>query len=132
MVEAGDTYRLVVLLLLFAGSGCAGLIYEIVWFQLLELVIGVSGISLGLLLAFYMGGLCLGSAALARLVSPRRHPLRVYALLELGIGFFGLIALFAIPLTGRAFAASGLQGVAGVVVRGSLSAAYSGSSPHLF
>src|SRR3954470_22224851 len=28
------------LLLLFVGSGCAALIYEIVWFQLIELVIG--------------------------------------------------------------------------------------------
>src|SRR5580698_3984845 len=55
-------------LLLFAGSGCAALIYEIVWFQLLQLVIGSSAVSLGLLLAAYMGGLCLGSAALGRLV----------------------------------------------------------------
>src|SRR4249919_1439816 len=81
-------------LLLFAGSGCAALIYEIVWFQLLELVIGSSGISLGLLLAAYMGGLCLGSALLARLVSRFHNPLRVYALLELGIAVFGIAALF--------------------------------------
>jgi hypothetical protein len=33
------------LLLLFVGSGCAALIYEIVWFQLLELVIGSSAVS---------------------------------------------------------------------------------------
>src|ERR1700688_1385136 len=76
-------------LLLFAGSGCAALIYEIVWFQLLQLVIGSSAVSLGLLLAAYMGGLCLGSAALPRLLSARRGafwaPMRVYALLELGI-----------------------------------------------
>ena len=34
------------LLLLFVGSGCAALIYEIVWFQLLQLVIGSSAVSL--------------------------------------------------------------------------------------
>ena len=84
-------------LLLFAGSGCAALIYEIVWFQLLQLVIGSSAVSLGLLLAAYMGGLCLGSAALRRLVSTRHHPMRVYALLELGIAAFGIIALFGVP-----------------------------------
>jgi len=39
-----------VILVLFLGSGCAALIYEIVWFQLLELVIGSSAISLGVLL----------------------------------------------------------------------------------
>src|SRR6267142_2633800 len=73
------------LLLLFAGSGCAALIYEIVWFQLLELVIGSSAVSLGVLLGTFMGGMCLGSLALPRIVSRRLHPLRVYALLELGI-----------------------------------------------
>ena len=36
------------LIVLFIGSGCAALIYEIVWFQLLQLVIGSSAISLGI------------------------------------------------------------------------------------
>ena len=40
-----------VLLLLFVGSGCAALIYEIVWFQLLQLAIGSSTVSMGVLLA---------------------------------------------------------------------------------
>src|SRR6185295_15044961 len=84
-----------------AASGCAALTYEIVWLQLLQLVIGSSAVSLGLLLAAYMGGLCLGSAALPRLVSPRRNPLRVYALLELGTAAFGLIVLFGVPLIPR-------------------------------
>src|SRR5206468_4147608 len=70
---AAGTPCLIPWLLLFAGSGCAALIYEIVWFQLLQLVIGSSAVSLGLLLAAYMGGLSLGSAALPRLVSARHH-----------------------------------------------------------
>src|SRR6266568_3342561 len=72
------------LLLLFAGSGCSALIYEIVWYQLLQLVIGSSAISLGVLLATFMGGLCLGSLALPRLPVADRHPLGVYGMLELG------------------------------------------------
>src|SRR4029077_5473348 len=83
--------------LLFVGSGCAALIYEIVWFQLLQLVIGSSAISLGVLLGTFMGGMCLGSLALARLIPVHEHPLRVYALLELGIGVFGIIVLFVAP-----------------------------------
>src|SRR5262249_24418918 len=75
-----------VLLLLFVGSGCAALIYEVVWLQLLQLVIGSTALSVGVLLATFMGGMCLGSLLLPRLVSSRWHPLRVYALLELGIG----------------------------------------------
>src|SRR3954451_17075604 len=86
------------LLLLFIGSGCAALIYEIVWFQLLQLAIGSSAVSLGALLGTFMGGMCLGSLLLSRKVSVKEHPLRVYAYLELGIGALGLIVLFANPL----------------------------------
>ncbi len=113
-------YAFAPLLLLLAGSGCAALIYEIVWFQLLQLVIGSSAVSLGLLLAFYMGGLCLGSAAFGRLVSPRFDARRVYALLELGIGAFGIIALFGVPLIGRLYLAGPANGLAGLVFRGAI------------
>src|SRR5882672_6632402 len=85
------------LFVLFIGSGCAALIYEIVWFQLLQLVIGSSAISLGILLGTFMGGMCLGSLALPRIISARRHPLRVYALLELGIGVCGILVFFGMP-----------------------------------
>src|SRR5438105_2600832 len=49
------------LLLLFAASGCSALIYETVWYQTLQLAIGSTAVSLGFLLATFMGGLCLGS-----------------------------------------------------------------------
>src|SRR5436190_14169468 len=88
------------LLLLFVGSGCAALIYEIVWFQLLELVIGATALSLGVLLATFMGGLCAGSLLFARFVPQPRHPLRVYAQLELGVAALGLLIIFALPLVG--------------------------------
>src|SRR5450755_4912000 len=82
------------LLLLFFGSGCAALIYEIVWFQMLQLFIGSSAVSLGVLVGTYMGGMCLGSVVLPRMISAMRHPLRVYALLEFGIGVLGILILF--------------------------------------
>ncbi len=110
------------LLLLFAGSGCAALIYEIVWFQLLQLVIGSSAVSLGLLLAAYMGGLCAGSALLPRLVSRRHHPLRLYAFLEVGIGILGLGALFGVPLVGRIYLTGAGEGILGLVLRGVVAA----------
>jgi len=105
------------LLLLFVGSGCAALIYEIVWFQLLQLVIGSSSISLGILLGTFMGGMCVGSLLLPRVISPRRHPLRVYALLELGIGAFGLLILVSMPLVGGVYTAWAGEGTAGIVFR---------------
>src|SRR5688572_1430392 len=89
------------MLVLFVGSGCAALIYEIVWLQLLQLVIGSSAVSLGVLLGTFMGGMCLGSLLLPRLVPVSRHPLRVYAWLELAIGVIGVAVLVGMPLVGR-------------------------------
>ena len=74
--------QLAALLLLSAASGAAALIYEIVWFQLLELVIGSTAAALGVLLATFMGGMCLGSLLLPR-IQTRKHPLRVYAAIEM-------------------------------------------------
>ena len=60
--------------LLFIGSGAAALIYEVVWQQLLQLVIGSSTVSLGVLLGTYMGGMCLGSLFGPRFLARRQHP----------------------------------------------------------
>jgi spermidine synthase len=106
-----------VLLLLFFGSGCAALIYEIVWFQLLQLVIGSSAVSLAVLLGTFMGGMCLGSLALPRLVSAARHPLRVCALLELGIAVSGLLVFLAMPSVGRMYTALAGHGLSGLLLR---------------
>src|SRR5438445_2975018 len=106
------------LLLLFVASGCAALIYEIIWFELLQLVIGSSAVSLSVLLGTFMGGMCLGSLLLPRLVSARQHPLRVYAYLELGIGAIGLLVLVGMPVVGGAYSALGGSGITGIIVRG--------------
>jgi spermidine synthase len=106
------------LLLLFFGSGCAALIYEIVWFQLLQLVIGSSAVSLGVLLGTFMGGMCLGSLFLSRAISADQHPLRVYAYLELGIGLIGLVLLVGMPLIGGVYFAWSGSGVTGIIMRG--------------
>jgi spermidine synthase len=111
-----------VLLVLFIGSGCAALIYEVVWFQLLQLVIGSSALSLGVLLGTYMGGMCLGSLLLPRYVSAKEHPLRVYALIEAGIGICGVLSLFGVPLIDHIYAAVAGQGIWGVALRAIVSA----------
>ncbi len=110
------------LLLLFVGSGCAALIYEIVWFQLIELVIGSSAVSLGVLLGTFMGGMCLGSLLLPRFVTPERHPLQIYAYLEAGIGVLGILVLGIVPLLGGLYTATAMHGLAGLLWRGLLCA----------
>jgi spermidine synthase len=105
------------ILLLFVGSGCSALIYEVVWFQLLELVVGATAVSLGVLLAAFMGGLCAGSLLYPRFVPPDRHPLRVYAILELGIGALGLLILFGLPVLGNLYAANASHGFLSMLLR---------------
>ncbi len=105
------------MLLLFVGSGCAALIYEVVWFQLLQLSIGSSAVSLGVLLGIYMGGMCLGSLLLPSRISASHHPLKVYAYLEIGIGVFGLIVLFAVPLLGSAYTTIAGSGPLNLILR---------------
>ena len=109
------------LILLFAASGCAALIYEIVWFQMLGLVIGSSAISLGVLLGTFMGGMCLGCLALPRLVSGRRHPLRVYAFIEFSIGVIGIAVLWCMPYVDQIYIAVAQGGSFGIVLRAVIS-----------
>ncbi len=109
-----------ILLVLFVGSGCAALIYEVVWLQLLQLVIGSTAVSLGVLLGTFMGGMCLGSLLLPRLVSGRRHPLRVYALLELGTGALAVGVLFGMPSVEHVYALYAGHGLPGLLLRGAV------------
>jgi len=102
---------------LFVGSGCAALIYEIVWLQMLQLVIGSSAVSLAVLLGTFMGGMCMGSLALPHVVSAARHPLRTYAFLELGIAAAGLLVLVAMPTVGRLYLSLVGHGTPSVALR---------------
>ena len=60
------------LLVLFFASGCAALIYETVWFYLVQLVVGASSISVAVLLCAFMGGMALGSWLLPKADTARR------------------------------------------------------------
>ncbi|HWN85692.1 MAG TPA: hypothetical protein VNN99_11095, partial [Vicinamibacterales bacterium] len=114
----GDAERwLPALLVLFVGSGCAALVYEVVWFQLLQLSIGSSAVSLGVLLGIYMGGMCLGSLLLPRFLNPSHHPLRVYAMLEFGIGLCGLVVLYAVPFLGGLYTSIAGSGPVSLILR---------------
>src|SRR5215467_1485435 len=122
MSKSSPQRLLPLLLLLFVGSGCSALIYEIVWFQLLQLVIGSSALSLGVLLGTFMGGMCLGSFVMPRILSTNQHPLRVYGLLELGIGVIGILELIAIPLVGGIYTSYVGHGFGGIVLRAAVAA----------
>src|SRR5262245_29248497 len=109
-------------LLLALASGAAALIYEVVWFQFLGLVVGSSAVSLGILLATFMGGTCLGSLLFPRLTPLHHHPLRVYAAIEIGIALTALLTLVLLPFAGKIYIAWAGEGPQGFLLRGVLAA----------
>jgi spermidine synthase len=118
----GRFYPLV--LCFFVGSGLAALIYEIVWFQLLEFVIGSTAASLAVLLGTFMGGMCLGSLAFARIIPPSFHPLRVYAAMECGIGLIAIFVLYFLPPAADLYSSVVSYGFTGILFRALLCVAF--------
>ena len=114
--DSPSSRLLPLLLILFFGSGCAALIYEVVWYQMLQLAIGSTTISMGVLLATFMGGLCIGSIGLPRLRT-RMHPLKMYALIEIGIAAFGLLVWVGVPLIDRVYIAANGVGLPNMLLR---------------
>ena len=65
-----------------------------------------------------MAGMCLGSLGLARYVGRNRHPLRIYALLEILIAVSGLLMLAVMPLVQGIYTAISPHGIGGLLLRG--------------
>ncbi|HSB72211.1 MAG TPA: fused MFS/spermidine synthase [Candidatus Methylomirabilis sp.] len=74
-------------LLLFALSGAAALIYETAWARSLYVVFGGTHLAVTTVLTVFMGGLALGSQILGKRADRAPKPLRLYGQLELGIAF---------------------------------------------
>src|ERR1700730_3451984 len=69
-----------------------------------------------------MPGRRLWSLLRPRIVSPRRHPLRVYAALEAGIGVLAMVLLVLMPLVGPVYTEWGGDGAFGFLLRGAIAA----------
>lgn len=84
--------RRVAVLSLFAVSGAAALIYEVVWTRLLTLHMGHGLAAASAVLAAFMGGLAAGAGAAGRYASrfSGQRALRVYAALEVAIALLAL------------------------------------------
>src|SRR5438045_6032491 len=80
----------ILLYAVFILSGAAGLIYESIWTRYLGLFVGHSAYAQVLVLVIFLGGMSVGSLAVSRYGERVRRPLLWYAVVELGIGLFGL------------------------------------------
>jgi spermidine synthase len=92
--QGASTLRWVVLVS-FALSGFASLVYENAWTRSLTLVIGSSIYSFSTMLVTFLVGLALGGFIYARFLGEREARLSTFALIELLVG---LSALATIPL----------------------------------
>src|SRR5437867_234473 len=74
------------LYLIFFLSGATGLVYEVIWVRLTGLVFGNTSHAISTVLGAFMAGLALGSWKLGQRADHTANPLRMYGLLEIGIG----------------------------------------------
>ena len=86
---------------LFFASGAAGLIFEGLWFRQATLCFGSSVWASSIVLSAFMTGLALGGALLARWGDRLKHPLYVYAGLEVIVALSGIALVYALPSLGR-------------------------------
>src|SRR5687768_4564111 len=97
-------------LFVFAASGAAALIYEVVWTRLLTLYLGHGLAAASAVLAAFMGGLAAGAGAAGRTAGrfTQAKALRVYAGLEIAIAILAVLMPFALiavrPLLAAAYA----------------------------
>ncbi|MFC1485832.1 fused MFS/spermidine synthase, partial [Candidatus Latescibacterota bacterium] len=78
----------------FFLSGITGLIYEILWTRMIVSIIGSAPFAVSIVLSVFMGGLGLGSYLASKRVDEVREPgrlLRIYGLLELIVGAYGML-----------------------------------------
>jgi spermidine synthase len=87
-----------ILYVIFFLSGATGLVYEVIWVRLTGLVFGNTSHAISIVLGAFMAGLALGSWKLGQRADRVANPLRMYGMLEIGIG----ISAALVPLVFRA------------------------------
>lgn len=75
----------------FFVSGGTGLVYEVLWSRHLSLLFGSTTEAVSVVLAVFMAGLGAGAHVLGRRVDLSPSPMRLYGLLEVGIGAYALL-----------------------------------------
>ena len=93
MDKIGDNGKMLVLIA-FALSGMAALIYEVAWTRPLQLIFGSTIYAVSTILTTFFIGFALGSYLFRNLADNVKNPLLLFAFLEIVIGLYGLIAIY--------------------------------------
>lgn len=78
---------------LFGLSGAISMIYEVGWTRALLLVIGSSTYAFTCMLTTFLIGIFLGSWLCARVIDKRKDPVLVFAVIEIAIAVFAMVAM---------------------------------------
>jgi len=81
------------ILLAFGFSGWCALTYQVAWNRILSLLLGSSIYAFSLILTTFILGLALGSVILSQKVNQFKNPLRVFGILQVGIGISALVTI---------------------------------------
>jgi spermidine synthase len=92
-----------ILYVVFFLSGATGLVYEVIWVRLTGLVFGNTSHAIAVVLGAFMAGLALGSWCLGRLADRVPSALKMYGLLEIGIGITAAIVPFVFGTLGGVY-----------------------------
>lgn len=79
------------LALLLVSSGICALVYQVLWLRLLALTFGVTVHAAAIVLSSFMAGLAVGSLLAGWLADRTPYPMRVFGLIELGIGLCAVL-----------------------------------------
>lgn len=83
--------QIILVYILFMLSGCTSLIFEVIWFQLLELIFGSTTLAISTILVAYMLGLGVGALFAGRISSNLMNGVRTYGFIEITIGLYALV-----------------------------------------
>ena len=83
-----------ILALAFAISGFTALIYEVVWSRSLQLIFGSTIYAVSTILTTFFIGFALGSYLFRNLADSYNNPVRLFAVIQIGIGIYALIILW--------------------------------------
>ena len=81
------------MLLAFALSGMAALIYEVTWTRMLRLIFGSTVYAVSAILTTFFIGFALGSYLFRNRADNSKNPILLFSLLEFGIGLYGLMII---------------------------------------
>ena len=91
------------LLIAFMLSGMAALIYELTWIRPLQFLIGSTVYTISIIFAAFMLGLAIGSLIASKYADKIKNLPATYALIELGIGLYGVSLLSVFNLLPRMY-----------------------------